>query len=386
MRLPKESELSREQKEVCFAPASGPMLVVGPPGSGKTVVAVFRQRALLKKESKVATLVFNKVLSRYTTSEKTFLTWVKGWWKATTRRSAPLVNGEQFALDWERMRIEAGDGAKSDVQERGDWGHLILDEAQDYPPVAHEFLSAVQSLVERSPGARRAPSVCILADENQRLTDRNSTLEQIRRAYLLAHQDTYHLKRNYRNTKEIAELAAHFYAGLASGVPEPPVRRGDRPKLLVTSGIDEAVDRIAKYAALHEDEEIGVLVQFDGTRKKLFNKLVHRLKGKSVAVQTYGSQDPEHQDAGKLRFDHPGTLTILCFGSAKGLEFDTVFLPELQTVPSDSSQRDQVRMRLYVMTSRARKGLWLMVSDSAGTSGIWNLLPAADSGLVEVLR
>ena len=46
MRLPKEAQLSREQKEVCFAPSTGTVLVTGPPGSGKTVVALYRAKQL----------------------------------------------------------------------------------------------------------------------------------------------------------------------------------------------------------------------------------------------------------------------------------------------------------------------------------------------------
>ena len=54
MRLPSESQLSREQREVIAAPTEGTMLVMGPPGSGKTVVAMLRERALKKGRRPVA--------------------------------------------------------------------------------------------------------------------------------------------------------------------------------------------------------------------------------------------------------------------------------------------------------------------------------------------
>ena len=80
MRLPTEAQLSLEQKEVMSAPHEGTILVVGPPGSGKTVVAILRQRALEKRKATVSSVVFNNVLTRYTGNEHTFERWVKAWW------------------------------------------------------------------------------------------------------------------------------------------------------------------------------------------------------------------------------------------------------------------------------------------------------------------
>ena len=60
MKLPAESQLSREQKEVIAAPTEGTILVMGPPGSGKTVVAMLRERALKKRREQAALVVFNQ--------------------------------------------------------------------------------------------------------------------------------------------------------------------------------------------------------------------------------------------------------------------------------------------------------------------------------------
>jgi superfamily I DNA/RNA helicase len=132
------------------------------------------------------------------------------------------------------------------------------------------------------------------------------------------------------------------------------------------------------YAKNHPNEEIGVLVQYNQTRTKIYNKLEHRLKGTAIKVQTYGTRPEQHKDASKLEFDMPGTVTVLCFASAKGLEFDAVFLPELQTLRLEGSERDQVRMNLYVMCSRARRQLLLSIDDSSRLHEIWKLLPAKD--------
>jgi superfamily I DNA/RNA helicase len=165
--------------------------------------------------------------------------------------------------------------------------------------------------------------------------------------------------------------------GLRSGIPELPTIVGDKPRVFIAD-LDSSVDRIVTYAKNHPNEEIGVLVQYNQTRTKIYNKLEHRLKGTAINVQTYGTKPEKHKDASKLAFDMPGTVTVLCFASAKGLEFDAVFLPELQTLRLEGGERDQVRMALYVMCSRARKQLLLSIDDASGTHEIWKMLPAKD--------
>ena len=56
-----------------------------------------------------------------------------------------------------------------------------------------------------------------------------------------------------------------------------------------------------------------------------------RLGSTEIRVQTYGAKSKKHNVASRLVFDEHGVVTVLCFASAKGLEFDAVFLPELQS-------------------------------------------------------
>jgi DNA helicase II / ATP-dependent DNA helicase PcrA len=385
VRLPNEAQLSREQKEVCFAPTDKTVLVMGPPGSGKTVIAIFRQNALKKQRKKVQTLVFNHVLKRYTAIDSTFYTWLSDWWRQATGCAfpRPLTQGVGF-YDFDAAAADARGRHKTALTERGDWGHVILDEAQDFARMAHEFLFVVRELVFAGKAIGKKPSMTILADENQRLTESNSTIEEILGAHLLSDDQIYHLKRNYRNTRQIAQLAAKFYTGLPTGIPELPARQGDKPRIVVTDDVDEAAQRIVSYVKLHENQDVGVLVFNNWTRKKLFNKLSYRLRDTSVRVQTYTSEkDDKNNDPTSLEFDVGGSVTVLCFASSKGLEFDAVFLAELQAVPVDDQNILRTKMNLYVMCSRARETLFLLVSDPQRQNAIWRLLPHP-SDLVEL--
>ena len=136
----------------------------------------------------------------------------------------------------------------------------------------------------------------------------------------------------------------------------------------------DAVARIARYARAHEDEEIGVLVFRTKNRKAMYTQLQAALEGTGVRVQTYGYAGGKNQ-AADLVFDEGGTVTVLCYASGKGLEFDAVFLPELQERGQGDADDDDINMQLYVMCARARKHLSLMITDPRRRNKIWNYLP-----------
>ena len=70
--------------------------------------------------------------------------------------------------------------------------------------------------------------------------------------------------------------------------------------------------------------------------------------------------------------------------SSKGLEFDAVFLPELQGVSVDPNDKDQFMMDMYVMISRARHYLAIMYTNTGdGDPAILSYLPTKNSGLLE---
>lgn len=160
-----------------------------------------------------------------------------------------------------------------------------------------------------------------------------------------------------------------------------PEERGDKPKLLTSCGIDDAVKRIVNHARNHEDQEIGVLVYYENTRRRIFNKLQHRLSETDVRVQTYFSNTNRgggKQLASRLKFDKGGMITVLCYASSKGLEFDAVFLPELQQLTATDGDGEISKMQLYVMSSRARSQLTYMMDDPSRRAPIWSLFPGSN--------
>ncbi|MCO6690355.1 hypothetical protein KMZ27_12970 [Pseudomonas shirazica] len=183
------------------------------------------------------------------------------------------------------MDRDVGSGREREKLEGqgGHWGHLIIDEGQDFPRDMYSALNMMSSLLKGG-GAVVPPAVTVFADENQRLSaDKNSTVDDIKSALSLNDERLYCLRKNYRNSRQIAEFARHYFVGLPSGIPDLPERIGrSKPRVVVASGLEVVRRRIAIYMANNPGLQVGVLCSGDVVRKKIFNSLSSRLNGKGL--------------------------------------------------------------------------------------------------------
>ncbi|RXJ72038.1 DNA/RNA helicase [Veronia nyctiphanis] len=278
---------------------------------------------------------------------------------------------EKWRYDWMSMRDSY---IELEGSERVDWGHLIIDEAQDFEPDMFRFLKAARSEMENG-------GITILADENQRIhVDSNSSLDDIRKALRISSGREFSLTENYRNTRQIALVARHFYVGLSTGVPNLPVREGNRPVFVSSPSYEAQVDYIASYLDVRGGLEVGIVV--DSLQDIAFfgEELKKRLSG--YTVQLYSSNNSK--DSENLIFDTQGVVTILHRQSCKGLEFDAVFVPNLQKFSVDDTDETTFKMNMYVICSRARSELFFLCKESPGIRpGCFDYLPAQGSNLIE---
>ena len=365
MRLPTWEELEsvEEQLDVLEHPLDESLFVAGPPGSGKTVLAVYRAQMIGENEPDVLVLTFNRMLRRLmdllsdagTPGDTTFATMQRYVWRDYQDRMGgrpPTQPHDPYAYIWTDM-LHTLEQRK--VQPNRP--HLVVDEGQDLPDGFFRYASRHVS-----------QTLSVFADDDQALTEQRTTLEQIKLAADLP--DPILLTQNHRNTPEIARLAEHFHTGRLPAAAVQRPRHGDMPRLVEDPSLLSIAHRISRWQA-NQGGSTGVIVYGNETGERLCPLLRRELPKMRVDFYTNKRQNEERIDVLQ------NGVTVLNKESVKGQEFDTVFLIELHRFLPCRSESEQRGM--YMMCSRARDDLWLICGPDDGlTQAVSDVLPGGD--------
>ena len=251
------SVLDLKQENNARKIGEGHRIIYGVAGSGKTVLLIARAKWLHERDpdSKILLLCYNVVLSVYLKHilkdyPRINVFHFDGWLKHNgipARKYDPLTGNVEDDTSignrlLEHLKTHAGDSRKYDA--------ILVDEAQDFAP---EWFSCVlEALNDPLDG-----DLLIVCDGNQgiyRINNLSWKSLGIRAQGRTIHQ-AFDLDRNYRNTREILRLAAHFTAknvkdneDSISIVPVDPsqaVRRGVKPILIKCQDHADECNRIS---------------------------------------------------------------------------------------------------------------------------------------------
>jgi len=370
--LPGIQDLSKDQMDARALPKQGQHLIIGGPGTGKSVLALLRSRRHQEAKEDYVFLVYNKLLNQASRqlfgielNSQQWQSWFINIFRTETGNAVPRClpnnNGWQ-EIDWIQVS-EIIAALKCDEELKRPY--LIIDEGQDMPP---DFYLALTNL--------GFENIYVVADQNQQMVPgHNSTIREIQNILGIAPMAVIELQDNYRNTYPIARLAREFYTGdPASPPPELPERPSKiRPMLYAYAAdeFDKIIERILKNADVNPKKLYGVITPNNTVCERYFQKLTStqtNLENGLPRIETYKSGANSN-----LSFNDGGIMVINA-QSCKGLEFDTVFLADINSFYFDARNPDQTKRLFYVMVARAKERV-IMLKETHKHCPIETILP-----------
>jgi len=393
--LPLFEKLNKEQSRILKFPEDGQFLIVGGPGTGKSIVALLRSKKYQQNKIDYQFLVYNHVLNAATNqlASSSLKSWtLQSWlWIQFFRIfswDTPKDRNNDKKADYKAILDFLQDEKQYTYNEST--LHIIIDEGQDAPKELYDTLWHMGIV-----------NFFIVADQNQQITDDNSSRKELEDILGIETNNVIELTKNYRNSDRIAIFAQHFYTDPSSPPPDIP---HEKPSLDTPTLYEYQENSIcAKLILRHYDKDtrklIGVITNDTSTREvymQLLNSIDVKLDNKRANISTYSSdtenklvayeyQRRDYRQDGFVtvspKLGHrsvdinfsEGGIVVLTDKSVKGLEFDIVFIV-VDDFNIYNNDLDVMKKRFYVMSSRAMEKL-VLLKDKNYLGNIETILP-----------
>lgn len=351
------------QEQLARALADGHRVVHGPAGSGKTVILLYRARYLaMNRNQKILVLCFSNPLAQQLNqiifekedadniTVKTFHQWCYQLLK-DNHISIPDSDEDQFHQNCVDLVIKAmGERDISPHQ----YDAILIDEGQDFK--ADWFKVAVQMVKPKT------DSLFVLYDDAQAIFKKeNFTFSSVG---IKARGRTTILKYNYRNTREIIEVAKEFARDLLCKknehqnedqvcIIEPKSKgdSGDLPILIKQRNRHRECVYIAETLLAHYHSGIPWHEMCVVYRCNYFaDQLKDICSGRGIPIKGGEEQDGIH---------------LLTMHRSKGLEFTLVCILAVGESPTQETTFDEEVCLMYVAMTRAIKHLVMTYSQNS---------------------
>ncbi|MBR1203306.1 MULTISPECIES: UvrD-helicase domain-containing protein [unclassified Bradyrhizobium] len=317
------NQLDDAQKQILLENPETQLLIVGPPGSGKTNLLILRANYVRSVASRILLLTFTRTLNEFLKSGpnigrgdqiredeiKTFM----GWAKQLLRDHGGEI--PEPARDFEADRLAVAEAVVEmiDTQSLGKlYDVIFVDEVQDLLEIE---LRIIRRLAHRINAA---------GDSRQRIWRHREGLPTVQALV----DRTVALEQHYRIGVKICDFADQI---LPPKLGDPSLSEGCNydeearpssvfaiPSVDLDAQIDECIDQLKEQRRYITDEPIGVLTISGEARDKFWDRLVER--GELVNISVRQRQE-EYQ-----AFGPDSLIRVMTVASAKGSEFRAVHL------------------------------------------------------------
>lgn len=321
-----ESELDEDQIKVLMATNDKSCLVSGCAGSGKSVLALIKaQRIQKEKGDNYQIIVFTKALCNYMNAG---------------RETLGLHNNFNYHYQWKnRLGCPKAD-------------YVIVDEIQDFSKEEiQEFIDATRK------------NFFFFGDTAQSIYEglkETIPVNAINRLFPTSMEPkNFSLYRNYRLPIPVARIAQ--YVGLdLDGYDERTYKskENSKPRFICYNNLNEQIKAISSIIQRNTLTDVGILLPHNDN-VRIVSSLLNTFGVDHEA--RYRDREDWRNDVDNLDFS-TSNPKVMTYHSAKGLQFETVFLPDISPLPETDERRVSEQKALYVAMTRTYRYLYVMYS------------------------
>jgi superfamily I DNA/RNA helicase len=327
-RLPIITDLTVQQQAVLTEP--GPIAVAGGPGTGKSVVTLWRHIQNHDMERR------RSLLLTYTKSLEYYLS------------SAAKNENEKASTHTNRTYWWTTHLATNDYDE------IIIDEAQDVEEQRYNIINALSDMVSFS------------ADDNQMLyPNRGTNKARLCEILNITSDKLFELQDNFRNTFEIVQFVRSLFP---NRLITPGDEHGPKPSLILSNNdIDTQIQIVCEIirefqSMTHNIAVLLPLIDMPNAHQSVifwYNQLKDKFESDGIKISKFTNMDDE---IGLIENVH-----VTTYKSSKGLEFDTVIVPNFHKFRDNINNLYVVTENdYYVVLTRSKRNLFLI--DGSGHS------------------
>ena len=309
-----ESQLDDIQTQIATQSIDKSLMVTGCAGSGKTILALHRAKRILESDKDCIVVVYTRVL-------RTF-----------------IEDGiRELDLDPEKV-IHYHKWSQKPTD------YLIVDEIQDFKK------EIIETLIKTA-----KKSFLFLGDQAQQLYKNALPINQIQ-GLMESNVQQQNLNKNYRLPKKIARVARFLQNGDEERIYEDKcVREGEqKPRIYQYDSYEDQLDYIAKEIKSKKLTDVGILLPTNN----LITEFCEKFKKYDINFECRS----KYEEINTLDFssDNPKIMT---YHSAKGCQFNDVFIPGCESDLLEEKNDDFYFSPLYVAFTRSINNVYVLYSN-----------------------